>query len=154
MLQRPDAPRNDHGVAVVVYPTLPVTSRPVKDIGGTIIELNGEYRDTKATLTRNTDFASLLGLPSITLPAGLCDVDPTSAALATTVSATPRAPVSERPVKRPGVDSERLPVGLEVTGPRGSDELLLGVAKAIQGLQPLIADPVARARWSTGVNLF
>ncbi len=70
------------------------------------------------------------------------------------VSATPRAPVSERPARRPGADSERLPVGLEFTGPRDSDVVVLGVAKAFQGLAPLLPDPVELQRWSHGVNLF
>jgi hypothetical protein len=216
---------NRHNVAVLVYPSVPVTARPTRGAGDSLIEINGTFAGTRATLTRNSDFAgaavvvpcaglaslappprvvlppatnrqprtqtrtrtctrartlcarapsprpprptsavfscvtrcvalaACLGLPSVSVPAGLADHDP-STLLPLPVSATPRAPVTERPTRRPGADSERLPVGLEFTGLRGSDELVLGVAKAFQCLAPLLPDPVERARWAHGVNLF
>ena len=59
-----------HGVVVMVYPTVPVTSRPVKGVGGQLIEHNGSHVNAKGLLTRNADFAATVGLPSLSVPVG------------------------------------------------------------------------------------
>ncbi len=61
---------SEHSIAALVYPTLAVTARSIEEESD-MLELNGETVSTFDTVVRNTNPASLLGLPAITLPAGI-----------------------------------------------------------------------------------
>lgn len=82
---------------------------------------------------RNARLAAAAGLPAITVPCGL----------------TRPLPTATRGM--PG--SERLPVGLELAGRPGDDVRLLAVARAVQGLQSLLPDPIVVDRWNDGVSV-
>lgn len=56
-----------HNVSAVIFPTTPLTARPIVTELGTI-ELNGEQVPTFPTYIRNTDPSSNAGIPSISLP--------------------------------------------------------------------------------------
>jgi mandelamide amidase len=58
-------------VDAIVFPTAPVTARPIGD--DDTIELRGERVGTFETYTRFTNLAGVLGLPGISLPSGLDD---------------------------------------------------------------------------------
>lgn len=60
----------DQSITAMVYPAVPVTARSIDEESDTLL-LNGEPVPTFNAVVRNTDFASLIGLPAITLPAGL-----------------------------------------------------------------------------------
>ena len=60
---------NGNDVSVLLFPTAPLTARPVGD--DETVELNGERLPTFPTFIRNTDPASNAGIPGISLPAGL-----------------------------------------------------------------------------------
>lgn len=57
----------EHGVDAVVFPTTPLTARPIEDSLETV-ELNGRQVATFPTYIRNTDPGSNAGLPGLTLP--------------------------------------------------------------------------------------
>lgn len=60
---------SQHKVEAVVFPTSPITARPIVGIldGVTV---NGERCDTFTTYVRNTEPASNAGIPGISIPAG------------------------------------------------------------------------------------
>jgi indoleacetamide hydrolase len=59
-----------NGVHAVVFPTSPLTARPIEGlIDGVIVD--GETHNTFQTYIRNTDPASNAGLPAISIPAGV-----------------------------------------------------------------------------------
>tara|TARA_R110000824_G_scaffold336_5_gene2046 strand:- start:2738 stop:4075 length:1338 start_codon:yes stop_codon:yes gene_type:complete len=60
----------EQSIMGLIYPTIPVTARSIDEESDTLL-LNGERVPTFNTVVRNTDFASLNGLPALTLPAGL-----------------------------------------------------------------------------------
>lgn len=60
-----------HQVAALVQPTAPLVARPVDEPRH--VELRGRRVPTFATFIRHTDLAGTLGLPGISLPAGLTD---------------------------------------------------------------------------------
>lgn len=60
---------SDHEIGALAYPTLAVTARSILEESD-MLALNGEIVSTFETVVRNTNPASLLGLPAITLPAG------------------------------------------------------------------------------------
>ncbi len=64
----------EQGIDALVYPTLPVTARLIQNESDTL-RLNGVNMPTFNVLTRNTNPASLLGFPAITLPAGMASND-------------------------------------------------------------------------------
>lgn len=59
-----------HGLDAIVFPTTPLTARPIGD--DETVELNGKRVPTFPTYIRNTDLGSNLGAPGISLP---CPVD-------------------------------------------------------------------------------
>ena len=59
-----------HKVDAIIYPTLPLTARPI-DGSLETVELNGTQVPTFPTYIRNTDPASNAGIPALTIPAGL-----------------------------------------------------------------------------------
>lgn len=61
---------SEYGITALAYPTIPVTARSISDEAD-MLELNGETLSTFSTVKNNTNPASLLNLPSITLPAGV-----------------------------------------------------------------------------------
>ncbi len=60
----------EQNIDALLYPTVPVTARSIAEESDTLL-LNGETVPTFQTVKKNTNPASLLGLPAITLPAGL-----------------------------------------------------------------------------------
>ena len=60
---------SEHEIGALAYPTLAVTARSILEESD-MLALNGETVSTFDTVVRNTNPASLLGLPAITLPAG------------------------------------------------------------------------------------
>jgi Asp-tRNA(Asn)/Glu-tRNA(Gln) amidotransferase A subunit family amidase len=88
-----------HDVAAVIFPTSPITARPIDGILDGV-EVNGVRQETFATYIRNTDPASNAGLPGISIPANR--------------------------------GSGELPIGMELDGPAGSDDILLAIARAIE----------------------
>lgn len=63
-----------HGIAAIVYPTEPVVAPLIKESGDLRddeIELNGRGVSKVMTLIRNTHVTAGLGVPGISLPAGL-----------------------------------------------------------------------------------
>ena len=74
-IDRPRLQRNyascftDHDVEAVIFPTSPVSPRPIGEDDA--IELNGERVPTFTTYIRNTDPGSNAGIPGISLPTGL-----------------------------------------------------------------------------------
>lgn len=61
---------SEYGIDALAYPTIPVTARSISDEAD-MLELNGKTLSTFSTVKNNTNPASLLNLPSITLPAGV-----------------------------------------------------------------------------------
>ncbi len=61
---------SEYGITALAYPTIPVTARSISDEADRL-ELNGETLSTFSTVKNNTNPASLLNLPSITIPAGV-----------------------------------------------------------------------------------
>ena len=59
----------DNDVAAAIFPTTPLPAAPIGDDDTTL--LNGEEVPTFFTFIRNTDPASVAGLPGLSLPAGL-----------------------------------------------------------------------------------
>lgn len=59
-----------HNVDAVIFPTLPLTARPIEGSLETV-EFNGTQEPTFPTYIRNTDPASNAGIPALTIPAGL-----------------------------------------------------------------------------------
>ena len=91
----------EQDIDALLYPTVPVTARSITEESENLL-LNGETLPTFQTVKKNTNPASLLGLPAISLPAGL--------------AANGQA------------------VGLELTGPAGSDRNLLAIAMKLESL--------------------
>jgi len=58
-----------HDVDAILFPTVPLTARPVADSMETVA-LEGRQVPTFATYIRNTDPASNAGIPALSLPAG------------------------------------------------------------------------------------
>ena len=56
-----------HRVAAIVFPTTPLTARPISEAGETV-ELNGEQVPTFSTYIRNTDPGSNAGIPGLSIP--------------------------------------------------------------------------------------
>ncbi len=56
-----------HRVEAIVFPTTPLTARPVSEVGETV-ELNGLQVPTFPTYIRNTDPGSNAGLPGLSIP--------------------------------------------------------------------------------------
>lgn len=59
----------EHYLDALIFPTLKLTARPIGD--DVTIDLNGVHVPTFTAFTRNTEPASIAGLPGISLPAGL-----------------------------------------------------------------------------------
>lgn len=57
-------------IDALAYPTVPVTARSISEESD-MLELNGESVSTFGTVKNNTNPASLLALPAITLPSGM-----------------------------------------------------------------------------------
>lgn len=60
----------EHGIVALAYPTTPVTARSISEESD-MLNLNGKSVSTFATVKNNTNPASLLGLPAITLPSAI-----------------------------------------------------------------------------------
>jgi indoleacetamide hydrolase len=60
----------EQSIDAIAYPTLPVTARLIEEESDNLV-LNGESVPTFNAVTRNTNPASLLALPAITLPSGI-----------------------------------------------------------------------------------
>ena len=58
-----------HRVDAVVFPTSPITARPIANIRDGVV-VRGELHDTFRTYIRNVDPASNAGIPALSLPAG------------------------------------------------------------------------------------
>jgi mandelamide amidase len=96
---------------------MPTTPLPAGLIGeDEAVSLGGRQWPTFASYVRHAGPATLVGLPSISLPMGMAVV--------------------------PGVAGPGLPVGLQLDAPRGSDRRLLSIAAALT--QTLPATPVPR----------
>jgi len=92
---------------------MPTTPLPAARIGeDEFIQMDGRHWPTFDTYVRHCGPATLLGLPSVSLPAGY---------------------VLEQ-------DSQ-LPIGLMLDGPRGTDRRLLSIAAALQHLLPVTPKP-------------
>lgn len=61
---------NEHAITALAYPTIPVTARSISEESD-MLNLNGEEVSTFATVKNNTNPASLLGLPAVTLPSSV-----------------------------------------------------------------------------------
>lgn len=99
-----------HAVDALVLPTTPL---PAARIGeDATVQMDGRRWPTFDTYVRHCGPASILGLPSVSLPAGC---------------------VPEQ--------GDLLPVGLMLDGPQGSDRRLLAIAAALQPLLPPTPEP-------------
>ena len=56
-----------HSLDAIVFPTTPLTARPLTDVGETV-DLNSEPVPTFATYIRNTDPGSNAGIPGLSIP--------------------------------------------------------------------------------------
>lgn len=56
-----------HRIEAIVFPTTPLTARPVSEVGETV-ELNGQRVPTFPTYIRNTDPGSNAGIPGLSIP--------------------------------------------------------------------------------------
>jgi len=112
------------GVTALVYPSTPIPAAPLK--------ATEEPHSNGTVYCRYARLAAAAGLPAVTVPVGITRP---SAAL------------------RGAPPTERLPVGLELMGPAGQDVPLLALARAVQGLQSLLPDPVVVQRWNDGVSV-
>ena len=63
---------NKHHVEAIIFPTTPLTSRPIKG-SMDAVELNGQQVPTFASYIRNTDPSSNAGVPGLSLPLGTTD---------------------------------------------------------------------------------
>ena len=72
-----------HNVSAVIFPTTPLTARPIATELGTV-ELNGEQVPTFPTYIRNTDPSSNAGIPSISLPSNTLPTRPAPLGLSST----------------------------------------------------------------------
>ena len=61
---------SDNNLDGMIFPTTPLAARPIEGSLETV-DLNGQAVPTFPTYIRNTDPASIAGLPSISIPAGL-----------------------------------------------------------------------------------
>jgi indoleacetamide hydrolase len=61
----------EHRLDAAIFPTTPLTARPIGH--DETVELNGEQVPAFGTYIRNTDHASLIGAPGISLPVGLAN---------------------------------------------------------------------------------
>jgi Asp-tRNA(Asn)/Glu-tRNA(Gln) amidotransferase A subunit family amidase len=61
---------NDQDIDALLYPAVPVTARSINEESDNLL-LNGKTVSTFQTVKKNTNPASLLGMPAITLPAGI-----------------------------------------------------------------------------------
>lgn len=103
-----------HRLDALVLPTTPL---PAARIGeDTAVQLDGRRWPTFDSYVRHCVPASILGLPSISLPAGC---------------------VAEQGAQSVG----QLPVGLMLDGPQGSDRRLLAIAAALHPLLPTTPEP-------------
>jgi mandelamide amidase len=99
-----------HALDALVLPTTPL---PAARIGeDEAVQMDDRRWPTFDTYVRHCGPASILGLPSVSLPAGC---------------------VTEQ--------DDRLPVGLMLDGPQGSDRRLLAIAAALQPLLPPTPEP-------------
>ncbi len=57
----------EHLVEAIVFPTTPLTARPIREAGDTV-DLNGEQVPTFPTYIRNTDPGSNAGIPGLSIP--------------------------------------------------------------------------------------
>jgi indoleacetamide hydrolase len=63
-----------HGIAALVFPTAPVVAPPVREHGdtaGDLLEIDGKPYSAVLTLIRNTHVTGTLGVPGLSVPAGL-----------------------------------------------------------------------------------
>ncbi len=60
---------NEQAIDALAYPTIPVTARSIIEESD-MLDLNGEGVPTFNTVIRNTDPASVIGIPAVTLPTG------------------------------------------------------------------------------------
>lgn len=99
-----------HALDALVLPTTPL---PAARIGeDETVQMDGRRWPTFDTYVRHCGPASILGLPSVSLPAGC---------------------VAEQ--------EDQLPVGLMLDGPQGSDRRLLAIAAALQPWLPPTPEP-------------
>ncbi|MEM6761427.1 MAG: amidase family protein, partial [Pseudomonadota bacterium] len=61
---------DDNDLDAIIFPTTPLAAQPIKGTMETV-ELNGEQVPTFPTFIRNTDAASLIAAPGLSLPMGL-----------------------------------------------------------------------------------
>lgn len=94
-----------HSLDALILPTTPLPAALVGEDES--VQMDGRRWPTFDTYVRHCGPASILGLPSISLPAG-CVLE----------------------------QGDRLPVGLMLDGPRGGDRGLLAIAAALQPLLP------------------
>ncbi len=59
----------DHRLDAIIFPTTPLPARPIENSLQTV-ELNGKQVPTFQTYIRNTDLASVVGVPAVSLPVG------------------------------------------------------------------------------------
>ncbi len=60
---------SEHKLDAMVFPTTPLPTRPIEG-SSELVELNGAQVPTFSTYTKNTDAASIAGIPGLTLPIG------------------------------------------------------------------------------------
>jgi mandelamide amidase len=97
--------RND--LAAALFPATVLPARPIGQDDA--VALCGRQVSTFAAYLRNTEPATIAGVPGLVLPVGLT--------------------------------GDRLPVGLELDGPSGSDRRLLGIGASIEALLPPLPAP-------------
>lgn len=103
-----------HGVEALLAPTTPLPAPRLGD--DEVAHIGGRAWPTFDSHVRHCGPASIVGLPSLSLPAGST-----------------------------AVDGQALPVGLMVDGPRGSDRRLLAIGAALQPWLPPMPPRPARA---------
>jgi Asp-tRNA(Asn)/Glu-tRNA(Gln) amidotransferase A subunit family amidase len=121
------------GAQFLVYPTVPTATTHLKGAASDSIEIDGVTSPVNAALSINTKFASLAGAPAISVPCALTKPNPLAV--------------------QGSVDTERLPVALEIVGAIGDDEKVLTFGKFFQGLQSLLQDPIVVRRWNEAVTI-
>lgn len=127
-----------HKLDILLYPAAPLPPSPIKATEDTLPGAGSSSSESivvgnGSIYYRYSRLASASGFPALSLPVGMTK------------------PAINAVRGMPG--SERLPVAVEVLAPHGNDVRLLAVARAFQGLQSLLPDPVVVAHWNEGVSV-
>jgi Asp-tRNA(Asn)/Glu-tRNA(Gln) amidotransferase A subunit family amidase len=137
-----------HKLDVLLYPATPLPPSPLKSTEDTLPAASGSSSSGDSSpkaadssivvgngsvYYRYSRLASASGFPALALPIGMTK------------------PLMNAVRGMPG--SERLPVAVEAMAPHGNDVRLLAIARAFQGLQSLLPDPVVVAHWNEGVSV-